>query len=230
VTRAGFLGLVIPLCGAAFVGLVLLAHSLWPASSPDTLSCEQWFAEPRSSGTYTVEGCLVDLAYTGWTEDPYAYDAYDPPRTAVAPVFLPGADLTQPPKLFIELDDAESIAFVRRLAQDSDDEARQLRTRARYANRLAKVRTFTGTVDPYGDAYAISRRGRHAPDSVVLAAPQDWSGLAAAEGVLGGAIFVFALGIVAPIAFLQRKWKRTERRLRARAEGRPDVETRPQTF
>lgn len=229
-TRAGFLGLVIPLCGAALVGLVLLAHAVWPASEPDAISCEQWFAAPQRSGTYTIEGCVVDLAYTGWTDDPYAYDASDAKYTAVAPVFPPGADLEQPPELFIELDDAESVAFVRRLVQDSDDDARLARTRARYGDRLAKVRTITGTVDRYGDAFAVSRLGVHAPDSIVLAVPTDWNPLGAVEGVLGTAIVLFALGILAPLALVQRKWRRIERRLRARAEGRPDLETRPQTF
>jgi hypothetical protein len=221
---------MIPLCAAAFVGLVLLAHSLWPASEPDAISCAEWFAAPQRSGTYTIEGCVVDLAYTGWTDDPYAYDGSDAQYTAVAPVFPPGADLEQPAELFIELDDAESVAFVRRLVDDSEDEARLARTRARYGDRLAKVRTITGTVDAYGDAFAVSRRGSHAPDSIVLAVPTDWNPLAAVEGVLGAAVFLFAFGILAPVVLLQRKWKRIERRLRARAEGRPDIETRPQTF
>jgi hypothetical protein len=225
VTRAGFVGLVIPLGFFLALGTLLFVHGAWPDPSPELKTCEEWFASPPSEGAYTVEGCVVDVGSAGWTAN---YDGSV--QTVVAPVRLPTTAPELPPALYVATRDPEVIAFATRLQRDPEGSRELARTRERYRERFAAVRTFTGTLSTHGEAYWIAEEGVHTPDFRFVDAVDEGPSGSAIEAAIGGVVSLFALALLIPIVLLQRRWKAIERTLRARAEGRPDAHARPQTF
>lgn len=207
-TRVGYRLLLALLVSFALGGVLAAAPVPTELGLVPSMSCEEWFADPRASGVVRLEGCTVDLFTTSFHERLDGQGL----ESAVVQVRPAGwtwddAVETGPAQLLWHTTDPEVLSLVDR-GRRSSDEA-YVRFAERYASRLLRVRPVVGSIVPaWSDpswAEHVVLHGATVAELPWVAEEQTRSPTVRAAGLL--ALALALLGLAMLVGF-QRRWDR----------------------